>query len=98
MAYNRISWRVPVLAVLHLKVLLSITACIFIILVVTAILIIFIFTPSNRVSEVLAASIIRAIIPLMIDAASTSEKSVNFYQRTRRYNAEDSQPSSYSRP
>jgi hypothetical protein len=44
------------------------------------------------VSEVLAASIIRAIqlIALMMEAASTSEMSVNFYQTTWRRNAEDS--------
>jgi hypothetical protein len=30
------------------------------------------------------------IIALMIEAASTSETSVNFYQATRRYNPEDS--------
>jgi hypothetical protein len=35
---------------------------------------------------VLAASIIRVI---MMEAASTSETSVNFYQTTRRYNPED---------
>jgi hypothetical protein len=39
-----------------------------------------------RLSDVLAASIIRA----MIEAASTSETSVNFYQTTRRSNPEDS--------
>jgi hypothetical protein len=33
----------------------------------------------------MAVSIIRA----MIEAASTSETSVNFYQMTRRYNPED---------
>jgi hypothetical protein len=38
------------------------------------------------VSEVLAASIIRA----MMEAASTSETSVNFYQTTRRNISEDS--------
>jgi hypothetical protein len=37
------------------------------------------------VSEVLAASI---IIALMMEAASTSETSVNFYQTTRCYNPE----------
>jgi hypothetical protein len=37
------------------------------------------------VSEVLAATIIR-----MMQAASTSETSVNFYQTTRCYNPEDS--------
>jgi hypothetical protein len=36
---------------------------------------------------VLAASIIRA---MMMETASTSEKSVNYYQTTRRYNPEDS--------
>jgi hypothetical protein len=41
------------------------------------------------VSEVLAASIITALIALMIEAASTSETSVNFYQATRRSNPED---------
>jgi hypothetical protein len=41
------------------------------------------------VSEVLAASIIRAIA-LMMEAANTSETSVNFYQTTRLYNPEDS--------
>jgi hypothetical protein len=47
------------------------------------------------VSEVLAASIIRAIITLIMKAASVSETSVNFYQAawcTRR------QPYSYSPP
>jgi hypothetical protein len=44
---------------------------------------------------VLAASITKAmlaasIIALMIDAARTSERSVHFYQATRRYNSEDS--------
>jgi hypothetical protein len=39
---------------------------------------------------VLAASIIRAIITLMMEAASTSETSVNFYQTTRHNNPEDS--------
>jgi hypothetical protein len=38
------------------------------------------------VSETFAASIIRA----MMEAASTSETSVNFYQTTRRNNPEDS--------
>jgi hypothetical protein len=37
-------------------------------------------------SEVLAAF----IIALMMEAASTSEMSVNFYQTTQRYNPEDS--------
>jgi hypothetical protein len=36
-----------------------------------------------------AASIIRAIA-LMMEAANTSETSVNFYQATRRNNPEDS--------
>jgi hypothetical protein len=39
----------------------------------------------NKV-EVIAASIIR----MMMEAARTSETSVNFYQTTRRYNPEDS--------
>jgi hypothetical protein len=38
------------------------------------------------ISEVLAASIIRA---MMMEAASTSEMLVNFYQTTRCYNPED---------
>jgi hypothetical protein len=42
------------------------------------------------VSEVLAASIIRAIIALMLEAGTTSETLVNFYQTTRRYNPDDS--------
>jgi hypothetical protein len=37
-----------------------------------------------------AASIIRAVIALMMEAARTSEMSVNFYQATRRNNPEDS--------
>jgi hypothetical protein len=41
----------------------------------------------TNVSEALAASI---IIVLMMEAASTSETSVNFFQTTRRYNPEDS--------
>jgi hypothetical protein len=47
----------------------------------------------TNVSEVLAASIIRApssLISLMMEAAMTSEMLVNFYQTTRRYNPEDS--------
>jgi hypothetical protein len=43
------------------------------------------------VSEVLAASIIKAIIALMMDVASTSETSVNVYQTARRNNPKDSQ-------
>jgi hypothetical protein len=43
---------------------------------------------------VLAASIfrtiLRAIIALVMEAASTSETSENFYKTTRRYNPEDS--------
>jgi hypothetical protein len=39
---------------------------------------------------VVAASIIWAMIALMMEAASTSETSVNFYQTTRRYNPKDS--------
>jgi hypothetical protein len=41
----------------------------------------------TNVSEVLAASIIRAIIT---EAARTSETLVNFYQTTWHYNPEDS--------
>jgi hypothetical protein len=41
------------------------------------------------VSEVLAASIIRTIIALVAEAASTSETSVNFYQTTRRNKRKD---------
>jgi hypothetical protein len=40
--------------------------------------------------RVLAASIIKALIALMVAAASTSETSVNFYQTIRRNNPEDS--------
>jgi hypothetical protein len=43
----------------------------------------------TEVSEVFAASIIRAIIALMVEAASTSEMSVNFYQTAGRKNPED---------
>jgi hypothetical protein len=39
---------------------------------------------------VLAASIIKVIITLMMEAASTSETSVNFYQTTWCNNPEDS--------
>jgi hypothetical protein len=39
---------------------------------------------------VLAASIIRMIIALMMKAASTSQTTVNFYQTTRRNIKEDS--------
>jgi hypothetical protein len=42
------------------------------------------------VSEVLAVSITRAMSDLMMDTESSSEKSVNFYQTTRRYIPEDS--------
>jgi hypothetical protein len=41
------------------------------------------------VSEVLTAFIIK-VIALMMEVASTSETSVNFYQKTRRNNPEDS--------
>jgi hypothetical protein len=41
-------------------------------------------------SDVLAASIIRAMSVLMMEAARTSETLVNFYQTIRRYNPEDS--------
>jgi hypothetical protein len=44
----------------------------------------------TNVSEVLAASIIRAMVALMMEAARTSETLVSFYQTTRRYNPEDS--------
>jgi hypothetical protein len=39
---------------------------------------------------VLAASIIKAIVSVMVGAANTYETSVNFYQTTRRNNPEDS--------
>jgi hypothetical protein len=39
---------------------------------------------------VLAASIIRAIIALVMEAANTSETSVNFYQTTQHNNPKDS--------
>jgi hypothetical protein len=42
------------------------------------------------VSEVLAVSIIRALIALMMEAASTSETSVDFFHTTRRNDPEDS--------
>jgi hypothetical protein len=42
------------------------------------------------VSEVLAAPIIRPMITLMMEAASTPETSVYFYQTTRRNMTEDS--------
>jgi hypothetical protein len=41
------------------------------------------------VSDVLTTSIIRAIIALMMEAVSTSEMSVNFYETTRRNIPED---------
>jgi hypothetical protein len=50
----------------------------------------------TNVSEVLAASIIRAIIALM-EAGRTSETLVNFYQTTRCYNPEDSHLSTQHR-
>jgi hypothetical protein len=40
--------------------------------------------------NILAAYIIRAITALMMEAASTYDTSVNFYQSTRRNNPEDS--------
>jgi hypothetical protein len=43
----------------------------------------------TNVSEVLADSIIRAMIRVM-EAANTSETSVNFYQTTPRNNPDDS--------
>jgi hypothetical protein len=42
------------------------------------------------VSEVLDASIIRAMSALMMEAASTSETLVNFYQTRQHNNPEDS--------
>jgi hypothetical protein len=42
------------------------------------------------VSEVLASSIIRVMMALITEAASTSETSVNVYQTTRRNNPADS--------
>jgi hypothetical protein len=49
------------------------------------------YTAASDVSEVLAASNIRvSIIALMMEAASSSKTSVNFYQTTRRNNPEDS--------
>jgi hypothetical protein len=48
------------------------------------------------VSEVLTASIISAIIALMIEKASTSEMSVNFYDNTAQQLKRQS--SSYSPP
>jgi hypothetical protein len=41
------------------------------------------------VSEVLAAAIIRAIIALIMEAASICETSANMYQTTRRNSPED---------
>jgi hypothetical protein len=41
------------------------------------------------VSEVLAISITRVTTALMMEAASTSETLVNFYETTRRYNPGD---------
>jgi hypothetical protein len=46
---------------------------------------------SPDVSEVRAASIIRAIIALMIEAACTSETSVDIQLRTWQYIPEDSE-------
>jgi hypothetical protein len=43
-----------------------------------------------NMSEVTAASIIRVIIALMMEAACTSETLVNFYQTTQCNNPEDS--------
>jgi hypothetical protein len=47
---------------------------------------------SNDVSEVSAASIIRTMIALMMEAARTSETSVDIQLRTRQYIPEDSEP------
>jgi hypothetical protein len=44
----------------------------------------------STVSEVLAATIITAMSALMMEAASTCETSIIFYQTTRRNNPEDS--------
>jgi hypothetical protein len=44
----------------------------------------------SDVSAVLAASIIRVMITLMMEAVNTSEISVNFYQTAWCNNAEDS--------
>jgi hypothetical protein len=41
------------------------------------------------VSEVLAASVIRVIIALITEAASTSETSENFYRTTQHNSPED---------
>jgi hypothetical protein len=45
---------------------------------------------SSGLQRRVAASIIRAIIARMMEAARTPETLVNFYQITRRYNPEDS--------
>jgi hypothetical protein len=45
---------------------------------------------------VLAASIIRAIIILMMETARTSEISINFYQTTQHNHPEDSHLQSYT--
>jgi hypothetical protein len=44
----------------------------------------------SNVSEVLAASIIRAVIALMMESPSTLGTSINFCQTTRQNNPEDS--------
>jgi hypothetical protein len=46
--------------------------------------------PESGCPNVFAASIIRAIIALMMEAANTSETSVNVYQTTQCNNPEDS--------
>jgi hypothetical protein len=46
---------------------------------------------STDVSEVCAASIIRAMIALMMEAACTSEMSVDIHLRTQQYIPEDSE-------
>jgi hypothetical protein len=51
----------------------------------------------HDVSEVLAASIGGLLTVLMMEAASTSETSVKFYQTTRRNNPEDSHLQGISR-
>jgi hypothetical protein len=45
----------------------------------------------TNVSEVLTASILRAVITLIMEAIRTSETLVNLYQRTWRYNPEENQ-------
>jgi hypothetical protein len=44
----------------------------------------------NRLIKKIAVFWVVALIALMMEGARTSEKLVNFYQTTRRYNPEDS--------